>query len=95
MTTQQLTGSDLREAVFEIISRELGPAALVRYIAENFSQPGRDYTEERRTRPHTSVETIAADIAALKAARGGTLAPPDAKVVTPRGKPSRKSTKKA
>ena len=81
MSTHQLTGSDLREAVFEIVGRELGPAALVRYIAENFSQAGTDYTEERRLRPSASVEEIAAGIAALKAKRGGSLAPADAKIV--------------
>lgn len=90
MTTQQLTGSDLREAVFEIISRELGPAALVRYIAENFSQPGRDYTEDRRQRPQTTVDEIAAGIRARKAASGGSLAVPGAKEVGTRPKAPRK-----
>jgi hypothetical protein len=94
MTTQQLTGSDLREAVFEIISRELGPAVLVRYIAENFSQPGRDYTEERRALPHDSVENIVGELQARKTARGGTLAPASANEVGAPPQSRRKSGRK-
>jgi len=89
MTPQQLTGSDLREAVFEIISRELGPAALVRYIAENFSQPGRDYTADRAAQPQPTAEELAAAIASLKGERGGSLAPKGARVIRGEAKSSK------
>jgi hypothetical protein len=62
MNPKQLAGNDLRGAVFEIVARELGPAALVRYIAENFSQPGQDYTANRSLFPSASVADIAEEI---------------------------------
>ena len=57
------------------------PAALMRYIAENFSQPGRDYAAERATRPQPTVQEAFAEVARLTAERGGSLAPPGAKIV--------------
>lgn len=81
MSRDQLTGVELREAVFEVVARELGPAALVRYIAENFSQPGRDYTAERATRAQPTVQEAFAEVERLKAERGGSLAPPGAKII--------------
>jgi hypothetical protein len=83
MAMHELTGNDLREAVFEVVSRELGPAALVRFIAENLSQPGRDYTEERRAEDDVSVEDLAARIVALRVSRGGRLVPSGCSVVVP------------
>jgi len=62
MNPKQLAGNDLREAVFEIVARELGPAALVRYVAENFSQPGQDYTANRKPISSASVAEIAEEI---------------------------------
>lgn len=75
MSTNPLSGNELREAVFAVVARELGPAILVRYIAENFSQPGSDYTEARRLNPDLTVEELAAEIVELKKRHGGSLKP--------------------
>lgn len=82
MTTSDLSGNDLREAVFAMIHRELGPDALVRFIAENLAQPGHDYTLERQGAPDESISEIAARIEGLKAARGASLAPPGAQLLS-------------
>jgi len=55
-------------------------AALVRCIAENISQPGRDYAEERGTIKQPTVSEFAAEIAKLRDKSGGSLAPAGAKV---------------
>jgi hypothetical protein len=81
MNVHEMTGTELRTAAFAAIRRELGPDGLVRFIAQNFSQPGRDYTAERQDRPQPTLEEIVADVERMKAERGGSLAPPGAKIV--------------
>ncbi len=81
MSLEELTGRELRRAAFAAIRKELGPEALVRFIAQNLSQPGRDYTEERREAPHLSVDEIISEYERVRAESGGSLAPRDTKVL--------------
>ncbi len=80
MSTDELTGRELRAAAFAAIRKELGPDALVRFISQNLTQSGRDYTAERRNLPQPSVEEIIADYERLRAGQGGSLAPPGARI---------------
>lgn len=50
MKAAELTGNELRHAVYDVIRRELGVAALVRFIQENASGRG-DWTAERGLAP--------------------------------------------
>ncbi|MBI5155527.1 hypothetical protein HZA57_09850 [Candidatus Poribacteria bacterium] len=95
MKTIELSGDALRAAAFAAIRRELGGDGLVRFLAENFSEPGRNYTEERAHLAHPSVEEIAEGIAALKTQRGGPLKPAGAKLVPGTGGRRRKVAKRS
>jgi hypothetical protein len=57
MKTSELTGGDLRRAVYETIRRELGAAALVRFVQENHVGKG-DYSQERQKLRDLSVEEL-------------------------------------
>jgi hypothetical protein len=81
MNVHEMTGTELRTAAFGAIRRELGPDGLVRFIAQNFSQPGRDYTAERQERPQPTLEEIVAEVERMKAERGGSLAPSGARII--------------
>ncbi len=57
MKTAELSGSDLRRAVYEVIRKELGVAALVRFIQENASSE-ENYTKERRRQSQPTNEEL-------------------------------------
>lgn len=61
MATTELTGKQLREAVYELIARELGTAALARFVQENY-QGLEDYTADRAKKPQPTVDEIIAKI---------------------------------
>jgi hypothetical protein len=61
MSTIDLTGGDLRHAVYRVIARELGAAALARFIQENYPGLG-DYTAERQLQHQPSVDQILNEI---------------------------------
>lgn len=75
MGKTQLSGSDLRAAVFDLVARDLGPDALVTFIAENFSQEGRNYTAQRASLPQGTVDEIIAQVKEAKEKAGGSLVP--------------------
>jgi len=53
----ELSGSNLRRAVFALIRRELGAQTLVRFIAEYMSGKG-DYTKERQEAEQPTIDDI-------------------------------------
>ncbi len=57
MSTTDLTGGDLRRAVYKIVARELGTSALARFIQENYPGHG-DYTAERQGEQQPDVDQI-------------------------------------
>lgn len=76
MNPMLLTKDELRKAAFAAIQKELGPAGLVRFIAENLSVDGGDYTEERQEWVGSVThEEITAGIQELRSRNGGTLDP--------------------
>ncbi len=63
-----MKGGDLRRAVFETIRRELGVAALARFVAENMSGTG-NYAKERRSTPDRPIVEIVEAVKRRRAAR--------------------------
>lgn len=61
MSITELTGGELRRAVYSIIARELGTSALVRFIQENYPGQG-DYTTERQKASQPDVDAILAEV---------------------------------
>lgn len=57
MSTTDLTGGDLRRAVYHVVARELGAAALARFIQENYPGHG-DYTAERQREQQPGVDEL-------------------------------------
>jgi hypothetical protein len=61
VSTTELTGGELRRTVYRLVARELGAAALVRFLQENYPGIG-DYTEARKLLEQPTVEEIAREI---------------------------------
>ncbi len=61
MSTTELTGGDLRRAVYGIIVRELGTSALVRFLQENYPGQG-DYTALRQQAERPDIDHILAEL---------------------------------
>ncbi len=61
MSTTDLTGGDLRRAVYKIVARELGAAALARFIQENYPGHG-DYTADRQRQEQPDVDQILEEV---------------------------------
>ncbi len=57
MSTTELSGGDLRRAVYGIVARELGASALARFIQENYPGHG-DYTADRQNEQQPDVDRI-------------------------------------
>jgi hypothetical protein len=53
----ELSRDDLRRAVYGLVARELGAAALARFIQENYPGHG-DYTAERQQAAQPDVDQI-------------------------------------
>lgn len=61
MSTTELSGGDLRRAVYNLVARELGAAALARFIQENYPGQG-NYTAKRQFQEQPDVDRIIDDI---------------------------------
>ncbi len=57
MSTSELTGGELRRAVYSIIARELGTSALVRFLQENYPGHG-DYTAGRQQATQPEIDQV-------------------------------------
>jgi len=61
LSLSELSGGELRQAVYRIVARELGSAALARFIQENYPGSG-DYTAERQMQEQPNVEDIVREL---------------------------------